>query len=182
MVEPLSAHTSHSVARPSQVEFVKDYKLEYNNSSNYAQVPNSNGTYLPVEFQHRVPVGYMKVKGKDLWLHEDDHSNLFFDKIRNAKHMMYNYEKRQPVVLWFDYLVYGGFRVFKFTGSGPNWIEGVIDRQYRSTKNMAYLTYENNKISWTRNVSEAIIFIYDKVEWNEYVIKPYRFKPNSLFK
>ena len=55
--------------------------------------------------------------------------NLFFDKIRNAKHMMYNYEKRQPVVLWFDYLVYGGFRVFKFTGSGPNWIEGVIDIQ-----------------------------------------------------
>lgn len=148
------------------IEFVKNYELEYNGPSNYESVPNSNGTYLSVEFAHKVPVGYMKIKNKDLWLHEEN-GVLFFDRIKDDK---YGFGKRQPLVLWFDYLVYGGMRVYKFTGSG---IEGVIDKQYKSLKNMAYLHYNDNKIRWANSISEATIFIYDAVQWHEFVIKPY---------
>ena len=97
------------------IEFVKDYSTRY---------PN-----YYVEFDKRNPVGYMKIKGHELWLHEDSSGKLFFDKIRND---CINYIKRQPRILWFDYLSTNDpsiFRVYKFTGSCSNWVEGVIDKQ-----------------------------------------------------
>lgn len=142
------------------IEFVK----------NYAIMP-----YLPVEFDKRVPVGYMKIKGYDLWLHEDIYGNLFFGKISGGS----------PRVLWFDYISTldpGLFRVYKFIGK-YNWTEGVIDKQYRDKRNMLYLKYENNnKIYWINDEKDSTIFKYtDLPKWYDYVINKYRFKNNTIF-
>jgi len=101
--------------------------------------------YLNSNFHRKDSVGYLKIKNQENWLHENV-DGFFFDKIRNGL-----FEKRQPAVIWFDYITEKNFVIYKHSVFG--------------SRNKIYLNYseKNNriKITWSDNISDATVFSFD---------------------
>ena len=150
-----------------KIIFLKDFKKEYNEIFTNIYYPfspllNTNDVYPVTEFERKDPTSYIKLKDKDEWLHEIDNA-LFFDEIKDGL-----YTKRQPLVLWLEYVREREFIVYKLLGYN---VEGVVKKKYDKQENIAYLHYKQvgNKIfiTWTPNVNDATKFHYNKIKWNE---------------
>ena len=150
-----------------KIEFKKNFIKEESNFHDNIDLENNKCKKLPshnfffnkfdflnVNFNKKDAVGYIKIKNADIWLHENIHG-YYFDKIRCGL-----FEKRQPDVVWIDYLTEGHFIVFKPSIFGY--------------KNKIYLNYseknERIRITWSNNMNDATIFsfnYYNEKDWTE---------------
>lgn len=164
------------------IEFKKTYKKEFNEayankSYSFRPLLNTNDIYLPVEFNRRDTVGFIKLKGEELWF-QDDGKKLYFDIIRYE-----DYSFKQPKIIWFQYTREQELIIFKYLGYN---VESILKKEYEKQTNMAYLNYkqDNNKVymKWVRDVNDATKFLYDKIKWNELSwIKLYDKKTQNKF-
>jgi hypothetical protein len=151
-----------------QIEFVKDYKLQYNEiytnmTYSYAPLLNTDGVYPVVEFTRKDPNGYIKLKGKDLFLHQRG-DQLFFDIIRDGL-----FSARQPLVLFFEYVREGEFIIYTLAGPQLNALMKTVND---GVSNVKYLHYaeKNGKIfmNWQSNVNNATKMHYNRINWSEF--------------
>jgi len=149
------------------IEFKKTYKKDYNEYSPnklYSFMPllNTNNIYLPVEFNRKNSVGYIKLKDRDLWLQDDD-KKIYFDIIR-----FQDFDYKQPKIIWFQYTREQELIIYKLLGYH---IESTLKKDFDKLTNIAYLNYkqDNNKIyiKWVDDVNDATKFIYDKIKWSQ---------------
>lgn len=101
-----------------KIEFVKSFLKEYADNStntlyNYAPLINPNNKFLPVEFTRFDPIGYIKLKHRELWVYENDINNLYFHTLKKG---LFWWDA--PNVIWFDYNTIDTFIVYKFKGYG----------------------------------------------------------------
>ena len=161
---PQDPNTVH--VETAKVEFMRDYILEYNEvfpNKGYSYEPllNTNGVFPKVEFTRKDPLGYMKIKGANLWLHEN--GKLYFDYIRQS-----DFYYRQPLVLWFEYVRERECIAYRYRGYG---VEKVMKKIYDNQTNVLYINYkeENGRIvvKWVEDRGDATKFVFDKIKWNE---------------
>jgi len=154
-----------------KIEFMTSFKKEYNEimlnrTYQFQPLQNTDGVYQKAEFQRKPPFTYLKIKNKELWLHQDHkNSNLFFfDKIRCD-----DFTYKQPFVVWLQYTREGEFIVYRLLGYG---LDSVIKRVHDKLTNIEYLNYNQNNdkinIKWVDDVNLATKFYYKKVKWNEF--------------
>lgn len=152
------------------IEFMTDFRKEYNEimtnrSYNFQPLLNTDGVYQKADFLRKTPFGYIKLKGKDLWLYENPYNRkLVFTPIQCGL-----YTEKQPYVFWFDYTREGEFIVYKYQGYG---LENVIKKTDWGFTNVEYLNYsqKNNQVyvKWVNDINLATKFYYDKIKWNEF--------------
>lgn len=153
-----------------KIEFMTSFKKEYNEIMlnrvyQYQPLLNTDGVYRRAEFPRKPPLAYIKIKNKELWLHQDakNSNKFFFDMIRCDY-----FTNRQPFVIWIQYPREGEFIVYRLLGYG---LDNVINRVHDKLTNMEYLNYkqENDTINikWVDDVNLATKFYYKQVKWNE---------------
>ena len=150
------------------IEFMIGFKKDYNEFLtnklyNYQPLVDTDGAYPKVEFERKYPMGYIKLKNRDLWLHEKD-NNVFFDVIKCDV-----FTEKQPMVIWFEYVREREVIAYKYLGHG---IESIIKKTYDKLTNISYLNYkqvgDQIYINWVNNINDATKFSYDKIKWNEF--------------
>lgn len=149
------------------IDFLIGFKKEYNEFSlnrfyDYRPLDNTYGVYPKVEFDRKYPMGYIKMKDKDLWLYEKN-NKLYFDLITCG-----DFTEEPPLVVWFDYPKEGQVVVFKYLGYG---LESIIKRTTDKITNLIYMNYTQNgnnvRINWVNNVNDATKFVYKQIRWND---------------
>lgn len=145
-----------------KIEFVKSYHKE-NNENNMNQfydfypLADTDKIYPLVEFRRKDPLGYIKIRGNDLFLHRDNKLSLISGECPYVT---------QPLVIWFSYLYERIFVVYRFYGQGLNNIYKKRDPQ-----NFYYLNYkEDDKkiyIKWTKSLEDATKFQYSEIIWSQ---------------
>lgn len=150
------------------IEFVKRYTKEYNtnvpnNYHNFERLDSTNGSYRPVEFTRKDPIGYIKQKNKDIWLFGDDKP---YFKGLSFKDTRILFPVERPLVVWFKYTSEISFIVLKYVGTGQ---DHVIAHQDKMADNVVYLYFDNKNqnLIWNNDIKKATVFFFDKVKWNE---------------
>lgn len=149
--------------------YIKSYNEEYNTQSyiEYGLVPDTNNIFLPTETNRKDSVTYIKLKGKDLWLHMDDNNKFYFDIIRKQ-----DFYYRQPLVIWLKYNKGNEMLMFKYFGKGLNRTNDIINE---GISNMMYIAYKQKDgkifMEWTYDINNATKIIGNKIDRSEYVWK-----------
>jgi hypothetical protein len=147
-----------------QIEFKKSFIKSYNTLPNtqsyigYSLLPNTNDIYLPTEINRNDSTSYIKLKGRDLWLHTDNNNNFYFDIIRKE-----SFYYRQPLVVWFQYNKGEEMIMRKFFGKGLYSNSDIING---GINNIMYINYKqlNGQIymNWTKDINSATKIIIEK--------------------
>ena len=144
------------------ITFQKHYEKEYfdipkNAFFNFQpfDLEQKKGYYLKTMFSRKDQVCFIRLKKKNLWLHEKENNKFIFSKISCIKD---GFDKQHPLQLWIEYTREPSFVLFKW---------------YDSWKQKAYIRYKekNGKvhIEWTTKLINATPFSYNQyVDWNEY--------------
>ena len=150
-----------------KIEFLKTYKIEYNEFLlnrlySYAPLADTDGSYQKTEFMRKDPLTFVKLKGKDVWLHEIN-NKLFFDKIKSDL-----YTTKDPLVLWIEYPRENECYLYTLRGYGQ---EHIIKKTYDKLTNIAYLNYkqvgDQIYMNWVDDVNSASKFHFRKIHWGE---------------
>lgn len=173
VMSPIMIDLNRYQLNDMDIEFKKSYIKSYNEESNtqsyveYGLIPNTNNIFLPTETNRKDSVTYIKLKGKDLWLHMDDNNKFFFDIIRKQ-----DFYYRQPLTIWLKYNKGNEMLMFKYFGKGLNRVNDIINE---GISNIMYINYkqEQGKIfmEWTYDINKATKIIGDKIDRSEYVWK-----------
>ena len=186
--DPIIDNIKTFAIRDLKIEFVKHFlKVERNEFLtnriyNYYPILDTDNTYPDVEFTKKDPIGYIKLKGKELWLHDENNNKVFFDHVRTK-----DFYYRQPLVVWFEYIRERMVIVYRLTGYN---VEKIMKKIYdpctnskylpgnpvcvQGTKltNVSYLKYKEIGgqiyIEWVDDPNQATKFVYDAVKWNEF--------------
>lgn len=143
-----------------KIEFVKSYEKENNENNvnqfyDFSPLEDTDKVYPIVEFRRKDPLGYIKVKNTDLFLHGD---NKLSHVIGDCPYI------KQPLVVWFQYLYERVFVVYRFYGYGLSNIHKKINPQ-----NFYYLNYKEDGykiyVKWTKSLNEATKFQYPEIIW-----------------
>ena len=82
---------------------------------------------------------------------------------------MGDFDYRQPLVLWIEYVREGECFLYKLLGYNQESISKTI---YDGFSNVVYIKYEQNgdkvKLSWVNNIEQATKFLYDRFNWDDY--------------
>jgi len=170
-MSPVLVDTNRYKISDLKIEFKKSFLKSYNSIENtqsyieYNLIPNTNDIYLPTEISKYDSVSYIKLKGKDLWLHTDSNNNFFFDKIRKE-----DFYYRQPLVVWFNYNKGDEMVMYKNFGKG---LSKINETKNEGISNIMYINYKqiNNDIymDWVYNINDATKIITEKITPAEYV-------------
>lgn len=130
------------------------YPLEMNECKDQEKSCKGCGIYPKTEFYRRDATTYIKLKDKDLWLHEYKNGALVFDPIIKE-----DFYYRQPLVLFIDYKGDNMFTLYKHRGFG-----------YPELQYMLYTEDSNKKINidWVLNMNNASMFIHERIRWREF--------------
>lgn len=167
IIVPVPFDTNTYAIKDLNIEFMIGFKKEHNEFLinrlyNYQPLENTNGAYPIVEFERKYPNGYIKLKGKDLWLYEKD-NKPYFDLIKCG-----DFAEKQPMVIWFEYVREREVIVYKLLGYN---VESVMKKTYEKLKNQSYMNYkqigDGIYINWVDDINKATKFSYDKIKWNE---------------
>ena len=171
IMSPVLVDTNRYKISDLKIEFKKSFLKSYNSIENtqsyieYNLIPNTNDIYLPTEISKYDSVSYIKLKGKDLWLHTDSNNNFFFDKIRKE-----DFYYRQPLVVWFNYNKGDEMVMYKNFGKG---LSKINETKNEGISNIMYINYKqiNNDIymDWVYNINDATKIITEKITPAEYV-------------
>jgi hypothetical protein len=148
----------------AMIELVKDIHKEYLKLpatiyTPYKPINNylDKGRYLLIEPRRKDHVGYVKVKGKDLWLYMINGKLKFRNKFYDTK----GFDYKQPLLVWLEYNREPTFLLYISTGYGEHVIK--------------YLKYEykNNilKMSIVNDVFDATTFSYQNYNWHSFLAK-----------
>lgn len=152
-----------------QIEFYKGFKKECDDIQInlwYNFQPIVKGCFLPETFFIRKDsLTYIKLKGKDLWLHKEN-NKLVFDVIQEKEFLSY----RQPAFFWIDYASEGSFYLYQFKGHG---LDALTEHVYNKESNKRYLHYDENKnkkitVYLSSDKDDATLFEYEPVNWNQF--------------
>lgn len=173
VMSPIMVDLNRYQLNDMDIEFKKSYIKSYNEESNtqsyveYGLIPNTNNIFLPTETNRKDSVTYIKLKGKDLWLHMDDNNKFFFDIIRKQ-----DFYYRQPLTIWLKYNKGNEMLMFKYFGKGLNRVNDIINE---GISNIMYINYKQEKgkifMEWTYDINKATKIIGDKIDRSEYVWK-----------
>jgi len=146
----------------TQLEFLKDYKKEYNDimtNLSYDYFPfkykecykfrGSNepcGIYPITEFIRRDPLTYLKLKDSNKWYFND---RIGFYPI---------FPGQQPSPLLLEYLSDKSFMIVKYMGFQSDIIEYMYYQQVGNTI----------KIKWVHNRNMGTIFTFNAINWREF--------------
>lgn len=173
VMSPIMVDLNRYQLNDMDIEFKKSYIKSYNEESNtqsyveYGLIPNTNNIFLPTETNRKDSVTYIKLKGKDLWLHMDDNNKFFFDIIRKQ-----DFYYRQPLTIWLKYNKGNEMLMFKYFGKGLNRVNDIINE---GISNIMYINYKQEKgkifMEWTYDINKATKIIGNKIDRSEYVWK-----------
>lgn len=172
-ISPILVDPNRYILSDLKIEFKKSFLKSYNELPNtqsyieYNLISNTNDIYLPTEINKNDSVSYIKLKGKDLWLHMDANNNFYFDIIRKQ-----DFYYRQPLVIWFLYNKGDEMIMYKYFGE---WIAKVNEVKNEGISNMMYINYKQINddiyINWTNNINDATKIITEKVQPSDYMWK-----------
>lgn len=150
------------------IEFKKDFlkmiddAYSINKMYPYSHLIGANIGYPNAELGRFDPVCYVKLKGKELWLHHDN-NGFFFDTIKKQ-----DYYYRQPVVLWCKYNNNDEMILSIYYGDGLASINEMVSS---GISNVSFIVYTQiggiTSFSRTGNVKEATRFILEKIPPSE---------------
>ena len=141
-----------------KIEFKKHYKKESLDISPsvyynfYPVVAPYKKIYKNVEFTRKDALGYIKLRGWDYFLYDNEFQKVHCDEK--------GFTHKQPQLVWIQYLREPTFVVYKTIGYANVIMEFLVYKEIDDTI----------KINWSQNINDATVFHFEYVLWSQKLV------------